>query len=833
MKREKEEEETCCPAGTVSNDAENKILSISDGSKRLMLKLDYGGKCLIRAAWVKERQVLSGDGVYSAVKTADGTWYTTRDCMASPVVKTNGTTAEVSAISYGGRGMRVVEDWTFTANRRSVSWEIRRSDMTGGVLSDTCVPEWNFQGIDTWTGAILDNGGVAWMKLLDADGRTLGTHAGKVTFWDKRSNSCLEITPDPGKGVFPADRFTKRPDGALSFCSEMAPVKMTAKYDLQNFRNADDVWAPFSVGPGTIGVRYELSVLDYDRAFDIGTLAGLDGSAVREMGNTIARYGVIDNQHAGLNGWMSGYVCLHEPYLGKVAAAVGRPDYTKAVRDSFDFYKDHAVREDGRVLPRFQYMPGDERKGTRTASGFYEAQWGTLLDSQTGYVIVVSELFHLSGDIAWARSQKIACEKALDYLLKRSGRNGLVKMMNGNTGERKSSDWIDIVWAANENALVNAELYGALNQWAEIEDILGDAGKAGFYRTKAERLKAAFNRPVAQGGFWDPDRREYIYWRDADQTIHGTNLVLPVQFAAIGYGVCDDRDRIGSILRKIEAQMVSEGLFSWPLCMASFTASETDTVFPGYENGDIFLSWNELGIKCYSEYDPAVAVKYVRNVVNQYESDGLAAQRYLRKSQTGAGDDILAGNYMTIAGLYSSIYGVHPFYNRLYLEPHITEDLSGTVLKYLLRGQQYLIRLISPKKYRISAGGFTVGHTKPFAVSLDRPDRLSYFSGNRKSGTVALARSNHASLDVDMAEYSDIRPAWTEASGSDTTVTHTVSQLPPDTGYRIRVNGIPFRTLVSDRSGSLRFDAALCASVQYRFQLEEAAGPERTDSRGR
>lgn len=284
MKREKEEKETYCPVGTVSNDAENKILSISDGSKRLMLELDYGGKCLIRAAWVKERQVLSGAGVYSAVKTADGTWYTTRDCAASPVVKTSGNTAEVSAISYGGCGMRVVEDWTFTANRRSVSWEIRRSDMTGGVLSDTCVPEWNFQGIDTWTGAVLDNGGVAWMKLLDADGRTLGTHAGKVTFWDKRSNSCLEITPDPGEGVFPADRFTKRPDGALSFCSEMAPVKMTAKYDLQNFRNADDVWAPFSVGPGTIGVRYELSVLDYDRAFDIGTLAGLDGSAVREMG---------------------------------------------------------------------------------------------------------------------------------------------------------------------------------------------------------------------------------------------------------------------------------------------------------------------------------------------------------------------------------------------------------------------------------------------------------------------------------------------------------------------------------------------------------------------
>ena len=830
MKNEKTGGETCRSAGIVSNDAANRMISIGDGNGQLMLKLDYGGKCVVREAWVKGRQVLSAHGAYTAVKTADGIWYTTQDCAADPVVRIYGNSAEIGFIGYGGGEIKVTETWTFTADEGSVFWKIRRSYSAGGVLSDTYFPAWNFQGIDTWTGAVLDNGGVAWMKLLDRDGRTLGTHSGTVTFWDRIGNDCLRIVPLPGKGMYAADCFRKRSDGEVIFCNEIALEAMKPKYDLQNFRNAGDVWKNFHVDPGIVSVTYRISALDYDRTFDRGVFAGLDGSAIREMSNTIARYGVIDNGHAGLNGWMSGYVCLHEPFLGKVAAAVGCPDYTGAVRDSLDFYRDHAVQENGRVLPRFQYMPGDEEKGTRTDSGFYEAQWGTLLDSQTGYVIMAADLFHLNGDIAWIGSQKATCEKALDYLLARGNdRNGLVKMANGNTKEKRSSDWIDIVWAANENALVNAELYGALGLWADIEEILEDGGRADFYRAKASALKDSFNRSVAQGGFWDPDHCQYIYWRDEDGTIHGTNLVIPVQFAAIGYGVCDDPTRINSILSGIEAQMVKEGLFSWPLCMSPFTAEETVTAFPGYENGDIFLSWNELGLRSYVKYDPAIAVKYVKNIIDKYNSDGLAAQRYLRKSQTGAGDDILAGNYMTIAGLYGSIYGIHPFYNRLYLEPHITSDLNGTALKYPLRGQTYMIDLIASSRYRITVSGFAVSSEEPFAVNLDRPDQISYFVGDNNEKAVTLARSNRSFLNVDMADYSD-DGEWTETSGGDMTVSHTVSRRIPNRNYRVYRNGVPFKTLPSDRSGILSFEAPLEAETRYRFGLaaedpgESAAG---------
>ena len=79
-------------------------------------------------------------------------------------------------------------------------------------------------------------------------------------------------------------------------------------------------------------------------------------------------------------------------------------------------------------------------------------------------------------------------------------------------------------------------------------------------------------------------------------------------------------------------------------------------------------------------------MSYVNRLLNQYNLDGLSYQRYLRASQTGTGNDILAGNSMTVVGLYRDIYGIHPQWDRLLLDPHLTSELAGTQLSYPLRG---------------------------------------------------------------------------------------------------------------------------------------------------
>ena len=66
---------------------------------------------------------------------------------------------------------------------------------------------------------------------------------------------------------------------------------------------------------------------------------------------------------------------------------------------------------------------------------------------------------------------------------------------------------------------------------------------AEYYRDLAEKCKYRFNQPVTNGGFWNPENKWYVYWRDKDGSVHGDNLVTPVNFMAIAYGICDDKTR--------------------------------------------------------------------------------------------------------------------------------------------------------------------------------------------------------------------------------------------------------------------------------------------------
>ena len=285
----------------------------------------------------------------------------------------------------------------------------------------------------------------------------------------------------------------------------------------------------------------------------------------------------------------------------------------------------------------------------------------------------------------------------LDYLLRRdSDGNGLVEMMTDSRTQQRGSDWIDVIWASHENALINAELYYALRLWADAEELLGDSARASEYRMRAGKLKTSFNKPTAEGGFWEPHNQWYAYWREKDGSIHGNNLVTPVNFAAIAYGLCDDARRREAILQRMEAEMQKENLFFWPLNFFPYEEGDGHAVnfpYPKYENGDLFLSWGELAVRAYAKTEPDIAIKYIKNVLARYEADGLSYQRYERKTQRGAGEDILAGNCMPVVGLYRDIYGIQPKHNRLYLEPHLTPELNGTRINYRLRDQSYAIHL--------------------------------------------------------------------------------------------------------------------------------------------
>ena len=147
---------------------------------------------------------------------------------------------------------------------------------------------------------------------------------------------------------------------------------------------------------------------------------------------------------------------------------------------------------------------------------------------------------------------------------------------------------------------------------------------------------------------------------------------------------------------KVETEMQKEHFFFWPISMFPYKKDEGKEYqfpFPYYENGDIFLSWGSVAVKAYAHRSLNWLCKYVKNILSQDRIDGLAFQRYSRKKQDGQGDDILSGNSLAVVGLYQSIYGINPLYNRFYLNPHITKEISGSRLNYNYRGQRLVIGL--------------------------------------------------------------------------------------------------------------------------------------------
>jgi hypothetical protein len=846
---------SCTFAGnpSVEHDAQNKRVTISDAALNLFLRLSYDGRCVLDQVSVGGRQVVSDEsGVSSAIKI-DGTWFSTRTGLVTPKVKATANSATVTGIRFGPPGMKVTETWRFTVHAGDIMWRIDRTYRNGGTLEDSCFPRWVFQNMSTWTGALLGDGGVAWTRLFDAPNASYGVHNGKATFWKDDLPTCLRIEPEPLDRSRIAMHFTRQPSGSFSLNCCVTEQELVPKNGLSRFRrDRQDIWRPFSVRPGKVSVQFSLSTPKSDKLYDRGTFTGLDGRSIRELCHTIARIGVVDEFILGSNGYYSDVAVLHEPWLAQMGLAIDDPDYCRAVSDTLDFQRQHAIGSDGRVKPRWSGRPGDEMRGTYDQFGYYECQWGWLMDSQTSWVINVAEQFDFTGDLTWLQREKGACEKVLDYLLRRdTDGNGLVKMMTDSHLEARGSDWIDVVWAAYENALVNAQAYWALSRWADCEELLGVTAQAARYRAAAARLKERFNRSTSAGGFWDAEHGCYAYWRNKDGSVHGTNLVVPVNFSAIGYGLCDEPARQSAILERMEALMQQEGLFFWPLCFFSYAEEEghpkVNWPFPRYENGDLFLAWGELGTRAYAAQNPALALKYVTNVLAQYAKDGLAFQRYLRRSQTGEGKDILANNCSIIVGLYRNLYGIQPKYNRLYLEPHLATELNGTSLNYWLRGKTYHLDL-RVNDYAASVDNFTVRTRHPFGVNsktdvepaaswhFSRDTRshiLEYFNGPSKACALSIALPMPAPLELTIQSWPEGLSGtrrWSESCRKrGMTSRHIVSGLTPNAIFRLSCDGRRLRTLRSDALGQVVFKYKFSDLAPRSFELV-AAGSNKSGS---
>jgi hypothetical protein len=786
---------------------ETKVLILSDNSGRLRLQIGYDKGLRIVQLVVNGRNTLSDQGVYSSVKTGPGIYSSLEARDVVPEILSENK-VRLANIVYGDDEMRVKETWIFSSEEDGIQWDIEREYSENGLLEDMAMPVWNFSGLSLWKGGILNTGGVVWCKYLENINDTYGVHTNGVTFWEPISGDGFRVEGFSGCGEM-ACTFSHGDHGTFRFTHYLTPLELGQRYNLSRFvRGKADVFAPFHVDAGIAKMSLQMRYIDYHKEYDRGILSGIDAAAVRELLNTTARYGVVDKNITGANGWLTNWKCLHEPFFAQIAMALNDKNYTANLAATLDQERDQAIEEDGRVLARWHDVPEAEKSNYNFQTGYYDCPWGYTIDAQPSQVINTAELFHLTGDIEWLKSHKQTCEKVLDWLVKRdSNGNGIFEAINDNTADNTCSDWIDVVWASFENSFVNAMMYEALMQWAECERILNDTEKAGYYSNVALKLKEAFNKPVEEGGFWSEENSQYIYWRDKDGTLHGDNLVTPVNFAAIAFGICEDPYRVKSILDQIESRSVAENLFHWPLCFDSFKYEEVHAPvnwpFPNYENGDIFPTWGYLGIRSYTKYDVNIAMKYIRNLLHQYSIDGLSSQRFSRKTQKGIGEDILAGSSTTITALYRDIYGIRPRWNRLGLEPHLVKELNGTAFNYPLREQIYTIKL-SEGNYQAGASDFTLKSREVFGIDV-KADTLHFFPENLPDKGLTVVRENSSvPVEAEIVKWEENNRSWMVNSGG--RLRFVLSDLVPHKKYSLSVNGKRGRTISSSGDGKIEWD---------------------------
>jgi hypothetical protein len=809
----------------IVQDVQEKAITLSDGTGRIVMRVSYKDACLVDRIQLMGRDLLSGDaGARSLIEPV----HSSR--LPSTIRQTVTVDSKHAVITGISLDAGVTETWTFEPLADGLKWRIDRACPSQVQVQLAWSPDWVFPSASTWTAALLGNGGVAWFALFDSAHATYGVHTSEVLLWKKGEQGALRIAARSPSGDAIAVRFTRRQTNQLSLAFSISPNELLPKYDQGLHRRRylparEDIWSPYEIPQGTATIEYDLQAVDFTHDVDPGTLPPFDAREIQLIANTIARIGVIDSRLHGGNSWRTPYgpICLHEQYIAQLGLIMQDTNYFNDYGHTLDYYRDHAILPDGRVKSRWAYTCEDAMPGTCDSLGFYEAQWGYLLDSNPDFVTNVAELFDFTGDRTWLRGQKSACEKALDYLLRRdSDGDGLVEMMTDDHRAARGSDWIDVIWASYENAFVNAKLYYALTLWSDLEQLLGDRSHADSYRAKASLLRTSFNRTTDQGGFWSPSHKWYVHWRDKDNSIHGDNLVTFVNFMAIAYGVCEDRERAGAILASIEGQMSKENLFFWPICMFSYQPGEGlswQFPFPSYENGDIFLSLGEVGVRAYKDLDPAIPVKYIKKLIARYEKDGLAFQRYLRKTQEGAGDDILAGNAFAIVGLYRDIYGIQPKYNRLYVEPRMTADLKGTIVNYRLRGRLYKVEPRLSGGAAVTVNRVTFSDIGPFGID-GSGDTTRYFHGAQATPAMTVAGQEGKGLSIAIQEWEAKKPRlWKVRSETGGEIMHSISGLPPKASYSLLINGKLVSREVTDASGSCNFTCALDAGKEYAIAL--------------
>ena len=353
------------------------------GNSKLVATLDYNYKASIRSLLVNGSETIDPQKAIHASFKGGKTSHTTLQLKQQPLLTQTKNGFSLSRIVYGDQSLTFSETWTFKVTANDIVWDITRICSASHLLEEQAFPVFPFKSISLWEGAYQDYGGLAWFYLFNKPLDTYGAYSKTAKFWNSKTGNGLSVAVEaPGQQV--AMTYTRTKKDALDYSITISKEQVRPRYDSAInrrlfLRDKIDVWAPASLARGTTKQQLHLAWFDFDKNYGRGKLVGVNGEQVAGVLNTIARIGVIGKKHFGGNSWHTPYgpICLHEQYIAQMGLGINDENYLSGYKDCLDYYRDHAIKPDGRVWPRWAYSNEDMMPGEMNDKGFYEAQWAT------------------------------------------------------------------------------------------------------------------------------------------------------------------------------------------------------------------------------------------------------------------------------------------------------------------------------------------------------------------------------------------------------------------------------------------------------------------------
>jgi len=354
------------------------------------------------------------------------------------------------------------------------------------------------------------------------------------------------------------------------------------------------------------------------------------------------------------------------------------------------------------------------------------------------------------------------------------------------------SQWDDQSKIGQNSAYANAFLYKALLDWANLEqNVLGDQKRANKYRAKAAQLKATYNKPISEGGFWSEATKSFVHSRGLNGEIYGDVGHTLDNAYAIMFDLVD-KVRAQAILEQYTDFRNGNNILKRPLALfpaqrTAYSNSENNNKFPSYLHGNSFPQMSYDMMAAYAKTgNEQVPAELLRTLTAQYAVDGLIWNTYTWDLQPDTlREPWMSANSRPFAGFYDIIMGIKPKYDRLVIDPSLDTSLFGTSVRYTLRNHPFTVKHVDDKTRIVDSDGAIP--VESVWRKLEEGKSYRIMDENLTSGAVANA----------FVLPTDNMTSYTFSSPGQHRLTITEYQTPISLGDIQGANGSPDRIIAN------------------------------------